>query len=61
MAPRKILFVSARGLQELRSQTQNLSWFRDPVKMLGLVIFSYDIQRYVLHDQAYGKLPGSND
>jgi hypothetical protein len=60
-ALRQNLFVSARRLQELRSQTRNLSWVRVPVKKLGLgTIFSYDIQQYVSNDQAYGKLSGNN-
>jgi hypothetical protein len=37
-AQRTKLFVSARRLQELRSQTQKLSWVRASVKMLALEI-----------------------
>jgi hypothetical protein len=54
MAPRQKLFVLARILQEQRSQTQNLSWFRVPVKMLDLgIIFlvivndTYHMMRHV--------------
>jgi hypothetical protein len=62
MAPRQKLFVLARRLEKRRSQTRNLSWFRVPVKMLGLgIIFSYDIQRYVSSDQACEKLSGNKD
>lgn len=39
--PRKILFISDRRLQELRTQTLKLSWVRLSVKVFGLVtIFS---------------------
>jgi hypothetical protein len=55
------LFVSARRLQELRPQSRKLSWIRVRVKILGLgILSSYDFQRYVSNDQAYGKLSGNN-
>jgi hypothetical protein len=40
------LFISARRVEELRVQTQKLSWVRVSTKMLGLgiIIFFYDIQ-----------------
>jgi hypothetical protein len=40
---------------------EKLSWVRVPVKMLGLGIihFSYFIQRYVSNDQTHDKLSGN--
>jgi hypothetical protein len=46
------LFVSARRLQDERSQTRRLSWFRVPMKELGLGIFLPYVSSY----QAYRRL-----
>jgi hypothetical protein len=60
-AQRTKLFVSAR-LHEL-SQIRKLFWVRVPVKMLGLgiIIFFYDIQRYVSNNHVYGELSGNTN
>jgi hypothetical protein len=67
------MFVLARRLQKLSSQTRKLSWVRVSVKMLGLGVMMvmmmtiiiriilYVIQRYMSNGQACDKLLGNKD
>jgi hypothetical protein len=59
-APRPKLFVSARRLQELRSQTRKLSWVRVSVKMLGFGIIFSVIFNDTYRSEAFDKVSGNN-
>jgi hypothetical protein len=49
-----------RGDYRIKVYNPKLSWVRVPVKMFRNN-FSYNIQRSVSNDQAYGKLSGNKD
>jgi uncharacterized membrane protein YqjE len=53
MAQRTKLFVSARRLQEIRSQTEKLSWVPVSMKMFGLGIIIKIILISMIFDDTY--------